>query len=176
MTGTSAPCSLINCLAERTSLPERTNDKATASTPCSRPNSRSLRSLSVNAGIVSATPGKLIPWCSPSKPPLITSHSRSSPRMLRTRSSINPSESKICAPGSTSRAKPPNVVGMRVGVPAISRGAMVMCDPALRTTGVCPFRRPVRILGPCRSCRMQMPRPSLSAVRRRRSILRTCSL
>ena len=62
------------------------------------------------------------------------------------------------APGRTSCASPGNVVEIRVAVPATSRGVIVTCDPVLSATGSCPLSRPVRILGPCKSCRMQMVR------------------
>src|SRR5581483_3232735 len=105
MTGTSLPCSRIRCFAVLTSAAERTNESATMSTPCFSPNSRSLRSLSVSAGILSAAPGRLIPLCSPSIPPFTTSHSMSSPFTFVTRSSISPSESRMRKPGVTSRAR-----------------------------------------------------------------------
>ena len=43
---------------------------------------------------------------------------------------------------------------------------------AFSRTGSWPSRRPVRILGPCKSCRMQTVRSSFSAARRKRSMLR----
>ena len=118
ITGTSLPCVAMICLTMLTSAAVRTNESATASTPCVRPNSRSLRSFSVRAGIDKAMPGRLMPLCSPSRPPLMTSQSTSLPRTARTRISIRPSLSRMRAPGVSSRARSANVVQMRVAVPS----------------------------------------------------------
>ena len=168
ITGTSLLCEAIIFLTSVTSAAVRTNERATASIPCFRPNSRSLRSFTVMAGIDSATPGRLMPLCSPSRPSLMTSHRTSLPRMLRTRSSIKPSLRRMRAPGESSRARSGNVVDIRVSFPGTSWGVMVTIAPLFRKTGFRCSSRPVRILGPCRSCRMQTVRPSRWAARRRR--------
>ena len=62
-----------------------------------------------------------------------------------------------------------------MGVPGMSRGVMVTRELVLMSTGSLSLSRPVRILGPCRSCRMQMVRFSFLAARRSRAILRACS-
>ncbi len=64
------------------------------------------------------------------------------------------------APGSRFSASVGKVVAIRVEVPAISRGVMVSRCPALSCTGMRFFSRPVRILGPCKSPRMQIGLPS----------------
>ncbi len=64
------------------------------------------------------------------------------------------------APGSRFSARVGKVVAMRAEVPAISRGVMVSRCPALSCTGMRFFSRPVRILGPCKSPRMQIGLPS----------------
>ena len=172
MRGTSQPRRATICRTIFTSAAVRTKERATASTPCLRPNSRSRRSFSVRAGIDKAVPGKLIPWCSARAPPFKTSQTTSRPRRVRTRNSIRPSRSRTRAPGDTSPARSGNVVEMRVAVPAISRGVISTVEPLFSRTGSWPSRRPVRILGPCRSCRIQTVRFSFSAARRRRSMLR----
>ena len=61
-----------------------------------------------------------------------------------------------------------NVVEMRVAFPGTSFGVMVTTEPVLSRTFSWRSKGPVRIFGPCRSCRMQMVRPSRWAARRRR--------
>src|SRR6476661_5353171 len=175
MTHASELCTRTSRFTSRISSAVRINETATMSTPCFRPKSRSFSSFSVREGTLTTAPGRLMPLCSPSSPPLITSHSTSSPRTAVTRSSSSPSESRIREPGSTSCASVLNVVESTAAVPAISRGVMVKRAPLLMAIGVRYLSLPVRILGPCRSCRMQMVRPSFSATLRRRSIMRACS-
>ncbi len=141
-----------------------------ASTSCFMPNSRSSSSFSVSDGTRTGIPGRLMPLCSPSMPPLITSQSTSSPGMSITRSSIRPSESRIRAPGSRFSASVGKVVAITLAVPRMSRGVMVSRCPAFNCTGIRFFSRPVRILGPCRSPRMQTSFPSS------RDTLRTISM
>ena len=148
ITGTSLLCEAMIRFTSVTSAAVRTNERATASTPWSSPNSRSLRSFGVRAGIDRATPGRLIPLCSPSMPPFNTSHRTSFPRTLRTRSSMRPSLSRMRAPGLTSRARSGNVVEMRVAVPGTCCGVMVTTDPVFSRTGSCFSKGPVRIFGP----------------------------
>ena len=50
-----------------------------ASTPCLSANSRSSASFSVSDGVRTRTPGRLMPLCSPSMPPLTISQATSSP-------------------------------------------------------------------------------------------------
>src|SRR6266566_4118140 len=54
ITGTSLLCEAMIRFTSVTSAAVRTNDRATASTPCFRPNSRSLRSFEGNAGEIDA--------------------------------------------------------------------------------------------------------------------------
>ena len=63
-------------------------------------------------------------------------------------------------PGSRFSARVLKVVPTREAVPSISRGVMVRRLPATSWTGLWPLSLPVRILGPCRSARMQMGLPS----------------
>ena len=56
----------------------------------------------------------------------------------------------------------------QLAVPGTSRGVIVTRAPVCSMTGTWFFSRPVRIFGPCRSCRMQTVRPSLAAARRNR--------
>ena len=58
-------------------------------------------------------------------------------------------------PCSTFSARVLNVVPTRDAVPGTSRGVMVSRCPALSSTGLWSFSFAVRILGPCRSPRMQ---------------------
>src|SRR5262249_22242921 len=66
-------------------------------------------------------------------------------------------------------------VEITAAVPGISRGVMTTRSPVFKSTGVCCFSRPVRILGPCRSCRMQTVRPASLATLRSRLITCACS-
>ena len=86
--------------------------------------------------------------------------------MARTSSSIRPSDKSTREPGSTSRARPEKSVEMRLAEPATARGVMVSRLPFLSSTGVPFFNRPVRIFGPCRSCKIQIVRFSLRAASR----------
>ena len=116
---------------------------ATRSTPCFRPNSRSLRSLSVSAGMVSATPGRLMPWCSPSMPPLTTSQSTSCPRRC-------PGHAVRCGHPTAGCARPASLHApgqemwwrCRSGVPGTSRGVMVTREPVFRSDGLVPLQAP----------------------------------
>ena len=108
-------------------------------------------------------------------PPLRTSHSTSFPRIARTSSSIRPSDKSTRAPGSTSRASPGKSVEMSVALPGTERGVMVSRLPFLSSTGAPSFNRPVRIFGPCRSCKMQIVRFSLRAASRNRWMRPECS-
>src|SRR6201996_4709823 len=76
--------------------------------------------------------------------------------MAVTCSSIKPSDSRMRARGSRFSASVGKVVAIIVEVPAISRGVMVSFWPALSCTGMRFLSRPVRILGPCKSPRMQI--------------------
>ena len=175
MMGTDFPNSRIRLLAVRMSSAERTNDKATTSTPCFRPNSRSTLSLPVRESIVIAAPGRLMPCCSPSTPPFRTSHSTSWPRTERTLSSMRPSDKSTRAPGTTSRARPGKSVEISSAVPATLRGVIVSNAPDFSSTCFPSFRRPVRIFGPCKSWRIQIVRPRSSAARRSLRIRAACS-
>ena len=66
-------------------------------------------------------------------------------------------------------------MAIRLAVPITSLAVMVTFCPFCNTTGARDLSRPVLILGPCRSCRMQMVRPSSPATLRSRRITRACS-
>ncbi len=79
---------------------------------------------------------------------------------------MRPSESRMREPGSRFSARVLKVVPTRAAVPSISRGVMVRRLPATSWTGLWSLSLPVRILGPCRSARMQMGlRSSFATVR-----------
>ena len=79
------------------------------------------------------------------------------------------------APGLTSAARLVKVVAIRLEVPTTSRDVIVTWLPVFNRTGSCPLSRPVRIFGPCRSCRIHTVLSSLRAARRILAILRACS-
>ena len=74
------------------------------STPAVRPKCRSARSFSVSDGMLTFTPGRLMPLWSLIGPPLTTSVRTLVPSLESARSSIEPSASRMRSPGCTSRA------------------------------------------------------------------------
>ena len=72
ITGSRTPSSAITACTRSTSDAERTNDRATRSARRCSAHRRSSMSLSVSAGVLTATPGKLIPLWSLTSPPTWT--------------------------------------------------------------------------------------------------------
>ena len=101
-----------------------------ASTPFLSANSRSSESFSVSEGMRTGMPGRLMPLCSPSMPPLTISQITSPSSTSWTRSSIRPSESRMREPCSTFSARVLKVVPTSDAVPGTSRGVMVSSSPA----------------------------------------------
>ena len=107
MTGTCLPVLEINSLISMISWGLRTNESATQSTPWSRPNIKSSRSLSVIALTERYTPGKLTPLLFDKVPPTVTRQCKSplSRSTDSTTISTRPSSSIMQAFGGTSSAK-----------------------------------------------------------------------
>jgi hypothetical protein len=99
--------------ARATSSALRTKERATKSTPTSRPNLRSSTSFSVKAGARKATPGTLMPLCSSRTPPR-TTRARTSPGPTAvTESSSSPSARRMRSP----RVDLPHELRVRGGQP-----------------------------------------------------------
>ena len=77
-------------------------------------------SFGVSAEAGSATPGRLMPLCSPSGPPPTTVVVAVVPSDDSTRSSMRPSSSSSRSPGRTDLARPAKVVETRPGPPTKS--------------------------------------------------------
>ena len=130
MTGTFFRAREMAALARRTSFALRTKLTATKFAPCCNANTRSRWSFGVSAGMRSLTPGKLMPLCSPSSPPLTTVHNTEFDVVESTRNSISPSPSRMRSPRETSRGMRLYVVLTPMLVPAKSRVEIVKRCPA----------------------------------------------
>ena len=128
-------------------------------------------SFAVSAEAGSATPGRLMPLCSPSGPPATT--------VVFTRRAVRRFDPQLDAPIVEQQAV---ARAHRCGQPgeggrdqpgAADRGPG---DDVERVagreacSGAAAFERPVRILGPLRSCRMATWRPARSPAARTRAI------
>ena len=140
--------SLKNDLISRIHSAFLTNEAAIKSTPCSTPNFRSSRSLSVIAGRRIATFGTLTPFFSPSSPPLTISQLMLFPFLSFTFSSIRPSSIRIVLPALTSSTRPLYVIETILLSPTISSVVRVNVSPASSCTFFPSFNTPVRISGP----------------------------
>jgi len=132
---------------------ERTKDSATASTPDFKPNIRSSRSFSVTAAISNSAPGKLTPLCGFRMPPRITRVSTRSLDTEITASSRLPSSSRIRPPGVTAwvnLGKSTETISWFPNCGLVVRNSL---SPAVNTTASFSSS-PVRIFGPCKSCKM----------------------
>ena len=138
--------SLKNDLISRIHSAFLTKEAAIKSTPCSTPNFRSSRSLSVIAGRRIATFGTLTPFFSPSSPPLTTSQLMLLPFLSFTFSSIRPI--RIVLPALTSSTRPLYVIDTILLSPTISSVVRVNVSPASSCTFFPSFNTPVRISGP----------------------------
>ena len=131
----SKPSAATRLRTRRISSAVRTKETAMASTPFLSANSRSPASFSVSEGTRTGMPGRLMPLCSPRRPPLTISQITSPPSTSWTRSSMSPSESRMREPCSTFSAKVLKVVPTSAAVPGTSRGVMTSCSPAFSSTG-----------------------------------------
>ncbi len=89
-----------------------------------------------------------MPLFSPSAPPFTTLQITSRPRTCCTRSSINPSESKMRSPLCTSRGSGVKVVFTRVESPRMRAVVITNCCPALQIHRLAACQRPGANLGP----------------------------
>ena len=122
-------------------------------------------SLSLIAGTLTWTPGRLMPLWLLTWPPTSTLVVTSVSETSVVRSRIRPSSMRISSPGFTSPGSPAYVVEHRSASPATSSVVMVNVAPSARTTGP-SAKVPSRIFGPCRSARIAMALP-ISALARR---------
>ncbi len=159
--------------ASSTSAGWRTNDSAMKSTPTSRPTKRSRRSFSVSAGAETFTPGRLMPLLFLSVPPMTTRVVTSVSSFSITSSDNKPSSSSSMSPGFTSPGSPVYVVETMSCVPGTSRVVKMRSAPG--SSSIEPFtKRPTRILGPCRSCKIPTARPRFLASARTAAITSRC--
>ncbi len=84
----------------------RTNDNAMKSTPASKPRATSPRSLSVNAGKETRTPGRLMCLRDPRLPSVKTSHATPAVVTSTTRIFMSPLSTTSVSPARTSDTKP----------------------------------------------------------------------
>ena len=153
-----APACLMMRRAFRMSSGERTKESATWSMPHLRPIARSLRSFDVSAGRSMSAPGRLIPLCSLSRPPMMTSQSTQPAPVLSTLSTIEPSSRRISMPFFTVCGSFLKLVENSSAVPGMSATLMRVRAPFLRSMGSPLRRRPTRRRGPCRSMTTEQAR------------------
>src|SRR5215211_1827522 len=118
--------------------------------------------------------GKLSPLWDETGPPSRTSQATSPSSMLSTRSPMRPSSMSRRWPGRTSSARFSYEVESRLASPVKSPGASTMRLPS--TSSVPSSTSPVRILGPCTSCKMATLRPTSLATLRTISAFLRCML
>ena len=99
------------------------------STPAVSPKCRSARSFSVSDGMLTCTPGRLMPLWSLMGPPLTTRVRTLVPSLSSATSSMVPSASRMRSPGCTSRAKREYPVEARSAVPTRVSVVMVKVAP-----------------------------------------------
>ncbi|MCY1368744.1 hypothetical protein D9M69_557440 [compost metagenome] len=147
--------SWISSRASTMSSGRCTKDRATQSTPSSRPKSRSRRSLAVSGESCSTASGTLTPLRSDSSPPATTWVSTPSACLAVTCRRRRPSSSSRFMPGS--RASMISGWGRltRWAVPGVLSRSRRKAWPRSRLT-LPSAKRPTRSFGPCRSMRMPM--------------------
>ena len=150
----------------RTSEAERTNERATKSTPSSIANSRSSRSLRVIDGIGSGTPGRLTPLCEETTPPTITSQ-RARPRSTAsTRSLTWPSSISTSLPICRTEPRTSGLIGRS---PSCFESSPAITSVAPRTSVIGASRSPTRSFGPWRSAIRAIGRPAAASASRTRA-------
>ncbi len=164
-TGRRTPSSSMMSWTSTMSAALRTNDRAMRSAPLRSAHRRSSRSFSDRAGTLTATPGRLNPLLSDTRPPSTTTVWTRGPSTFVTLSSMRPSSTRTRSPGVTSLGRPECVVETMFWSPGTSSVVTTNSAPFSRSTGP-DAKRPSRIFGPCRSTRMPTPRPRSSAAAR----------
>ena len=101
-----APAAIAAARAARTSSADCTKLSAAKSTPIAIPARRSPRSFGVSAATGTRTPGRLMPLCASSMPPLTTRATTRLGVTLSTSSSIRPSSSRSFCPARGRREQP----------------------------------------------------------------------
>ena len=166
MTGTRIPSASMSTRTAAASSGDRTNERATRSTPRRRAKRRSSTSLSVRAGALTATPGRFMPLWSRMVPPRVTTHSTS----VRTGAApADGQDPQFYRPvGQEDRVAGADVVGeggvarrQPLGVPVASVTLITSRAPPASTAAP-PRSRPIRSFGPWRSARMPTARPAAS--------------
>lgn len=135
------------------------------STPRCSAQRRSASSLSLRAGTLTATPGRLMPLWSETGPATTTSVVTSVSVTPVARRATLPSSISSGSPTETSPGRPLWVVEQISRVPGTSRTVIVKVSPTSSSCG--PSEKlPRRILGPCRSARIATVVSSSSLARR----------
>ena len=144
------------------------------SAPMRRAQRKSAISFSDSAGTLTATPGKLKPLLSDTRPPSITRVTTRGPSTATTSRVIRPSSTSTRSPGCTSPGSPKYVVETMEASPGTTWVVTVNSAPTSSSTAP-DAKRPSRIFGPCRSTRTPTPRPASSAPCRTAAYASVCS-
>ena len=140
------------------SLARCTKDKATQSTPRARPKARSSRSLRVKADKDKSVSGKFTPLRSEIRPPTTTIASK--PPSVNWVTVIRSLPSSIIRSCPTCSSATISAWGKgMVDASPVSADAKCSVWPLTTSTGPCA-NLPMRILGPCRSCKIPSGLPS----------------
>ncbi len=151
-----------------------TKDSATQSTPCWSAKARSVRSLSVSAGIGMARRGRFRPLWSESWSPASTTVSAKSGPCLTTRSRTLPSSSRTSAPVRRAAKISGWGTPMREASPGADFRSSRRWWPAFSRTAP-SANSPSRSFGPCRSASTAMGRPTRPSTSRTASMARAWS-
>ena len=166
-----APAAVISSRRSRTSAAERTNDRATKSTPRSRAKSRSSMSFRVSEGIGTGTPGTLTPLCVSTMPPATTMQ-RARPRStLSTRNRTSPSSIRISCPACRTSQTAVGLTGSSSPL-ATSCAATTTWSPRSSVTG--SGSSPIRTFGPWRSAMTAIGRPISASISRTSLVPSAC--
>ena len=144
------------------------NDSAIQSTPVASTASRSLRSLSVSAPRGRSVSGRLTPLRSDILVPETTVQTIDLPSLLSARRCSRPSSTSNRSPGFTELRISGCGRNTRVASPGLSWSSRVKVWPA-SSSAEPSLNLPTLSLGPCRSARMPIGRPTWSSTLRIRS-------
>ncbi len=174
ITGSRFPSSSMIWCTSSMSEALRTKDSAIISTPLRSAQRRSEVSLSLIAGTLTATPGRLMPLLLLTSPPTTTLVTTSVSVTSTASSCSRPSSIRMVSPRLTSPGSPLKVVEQRSTVPWMSSTVMVKEAP-FSSTSLPLVNRPRRIFGPWRSARTPTGRPTVFAAARTLSSCFLCS-
>ena len=142
-----------------------TNDSATQSTPSGTAKARSTRSFSVRAETGSTAPTTLTPLRSDRVPPTSTLAVASLALAASTSSRTLPSSTSSWTPGASAAKISGCGSGTRSGPPGVGSRSKRTRSPTASAMGPAASR-PTRSLGPCRSARMPIGRPTSCSIDR----------